>query len=233
MRSSTIIIVAIVILVATLYVFTKPLFTNTEQQHADSTQVYTLPWNIEINADGTSNVFGITLEHTTVDELLQLHGIDHELAIISDSEDYSGLEIYYSHFPIGPLQGKLIARVRASQQQLDSMQAAAASSSYTGSGSRKFLLSENDLAQIQNWPIDSISYLPSARLDESIVLDRFGEPAERVSGEENIEHFLYPSRGLDIVINSDGKELLQYVAPRSFSALADPLKNLTTEDTEK
>ncbi|MAZ88735.1 MAG: hypothetical protein CL693_13935 [Cellvibrionaceae bacterium] len=231
MRSSKVIIVAIAIVVAAIYVFTKPLFTNTEQQDADSTKVYTLPWNIEINDDGTSNVFGITLEHTTVDELLQLHGIDHELAIISD--DYSGLEIYYSHFPIGPLQGKLIARVRASQQQLDKMQAAAASSSYTGSGSRKFLLSEDDLTQIQNWPIDSISYLPSARLDESIILDRFGEPEERINGEDNIEHFLYPTRGLDIVLNTEGKELLQYVAPRSFSALAEPLKTLTSEDSVK
>ncbi len=228
MRSSKVIVAALVVLIGTIYLLTKP-----ELQNAENTKVYPLPWKIDVHADGSSTVFGVTLESTTVAELLQLHGIDHELAIISDTNDYSGLEIYYSHFPIGPLQGKLIARVSASQQQLIRMQATAASSSYTGSGSRKFLLSEDDLAQIQSWPIDSISYLPSARLDESIIVDRFGTPEERVRGEDAIEHFLYPSRGLDIALNSEGKELFQYVAPRSFSTLAEPLKTLPTETTDK
>lgn len=191
-----------------------------------------LPWQIQVHADGTASVFGITPEQTTVSELLDLLGEDHELAIISDSEDRNGLEIYYSHFNIGPLQAKLIANVTADSEQLEAMQAAASSSSYTGSGSRKFLLNENDLKQIQNWVIDSLSYLPSARLDEGIILDRFGKPQQRIADGEGVEHFLYPEKGLDIVLNSEGKELLQYVAPRSFDKLAKPLESLKDQTTE-
>jgi hypothetical protein len=31
--------------------------------------------------------------------------------------------------------------------------------------------------------------------------------------------------GLDIVVNEDGKEVLQYVAPRDFERLATPLRD--------
>jgi hypothetical protein len=36
-------------------------------------------------------------------------------------------------------------------------------------------------------------------------------------------HLLYPPLGLDVVVDGDGKELLQYVAPRDFERLRAPL----------
>ncbi len=218
MSPTKIITLTIVIAAVVSYFALKP------KGDESAVKTYALPWQIQVHDDGTSTVFGISLERTTVKELLEIKGEDHELAIISDSDDHSGLEIYFSHFSIGPLQGKLIARVDADQKALEAMQATASVASYTSSGSRKFLLSETDLASIQNWTIESLSYLPSASLDESIVLDRFGKPSERISLEKNIEHFLYPEQGLDIALNAEGKELLQYVAPRSFDKLRAPLK---------
>ncbi len=217
--SSKVITLVIVIAAALAYFALEPSGNDTSVA-----KTYSLPWQIEVHDDGTSTVFGISLERTTVNELLLLNGEDHELAIISDSQDQSGLEIYFSHFSIGPLQGKLIARVDADQQQLEAMQASASVASYTSSGSRKFLLNEADLNIIQDWTIESLSYLPSASLDEDVVLERFGTPSERLSREEGIEHFLYPDKGLDIALNAEGKELLQYVAPRNFEKLRAPLQ---------
>jgi len=57
-----------------------------------------------------------------------------------------------------------------------------------------------------------------------MIVQRFGQPAERVRTAENIEHLLYPDKGLDVVLDSDAKELLQYVAPREFARLREPLK---------
>lgn len=219
MSLSKIITLVIIVAAALGYFALKP---NT----GDDTVVksYSLPWHIDTHDDGTSTVFGVSLERTTVNELLQINGEDHELAIISDSQDRSGLEIYFSHFSIGPLQGKLIAQVNASQQQLEAMQAKASVASYTSTGSRKFLLNDSDLDTIQNWTIGSLSYLPSASLDEDVILERFGSPTERISQEEGIVHFLYPEKGLDIALNAEGKELLQYVAPRNFKSLVLPLQ---------
>jgi hypothetical protein len=188
-----------------------------------------LPWQIDTHADQTSSVFGLTLEHTTVADALQTLGEDHELGIISDSNDNSGLEIYYSHFKTGPLQAKLIIAVQADQTQLIQMQENASSASFTSSGSRKFLLNENDLQNIRHWPIASLNLIPAASLDEDIILARFGQPSERIRVDENSEHFLYPDRGLEVVLNQEGKELLQYVAPRSFEKLSAPLQQYRTK----
>ncbi|MGH1370934.1 MAG: hypothetical protein ACRBBW_02780 [Cellvibrionaceae bacterium] len=223
MSPSKIITLTVIIAALVSYFALKP-------SGVESPTTYALPWQIQLHDDGTSTVFGITLERTTVKELLESKGEDHELAIISDSNDQSGLEIYFSHFSIGPLQGKLIARVDANQQQLEAMQSSASVASYTSSGSRKFLLSESDLETIQNWTIGSLSYLPSASLDEDIILERFGSPEERISQEEGIEHFLYPDKGLDIALNSEGKELLQYVAPRNFESLTLPFRAFATQE---
>jgi hypothetical protein len=37
-------------------------------------------------------------------------------------------------------------------------------------------------------------------------------------------HLLYPQQGLDVVVDGNGKELLQYVAPRNFASLREPLR---------
>ena len=191
-----------------------------------------MPWQIETHSDGTSTVFDITLEKTTVDELRALLGHDHELAIISDREDNSGLEVYYGYFSTGPITGKLIARVKADMETLWAMQERAAKSEYLDTGSRKFTLNAADLESIRQWPIVSLSLVPSANLDEPLVLSVFGQNAERIQIQEGTEHFLYPEKGLEVIVNEKGKEVLQYVAPRSFSRLADPLKNTVPVDGE-
>ena len=58
-----------------------------------------------------------------------------------------------------------------------------------------------------------------------MILERFGQPAERIRVGENLEHFLYPAKGLDVVLDSKGRELFQYVAPARFDALRAPLRN--------
>jgi hypothetical protein len=40
-----------------------------------------------------------------------------------------------------------------------------------------------------------------------------------------VEHWLYPEKGLDLMLNDSGKEVLQYVAPREFATLARPFED--------
>lgn len=219
MSTSKIIIVVTLALAVAGYFLLEPAPTDTEAPS-------NLPWQIELDSEGRSRVFGITLESTTVAQMIERLGQDHELAIISDNNDQSGLEVYFSHFAAGPIKGKLIARIQADSQTLNTMQASASRKSYTSSGSRKFMLNEQDLERIRQWPVDSLSFIPSANLDEAIILSRFGEPDQRIHTEAGIQHFLYTNKGLDIALSEDTKELLQYVAPRNFNQLLAPLQNI-------
>ncbi len=71
--------------------------------------------------------------------------------------------------------------------------------------------------------MSAIAFIPAANLDEAIVLQRFGAPDERIRADENREHFLYRAKGLDVQLDAKGKEVLQYVPPRDFARLRDPL----------
>ena len=189
-----------------------------------STGKVVMPWDIELHEDGSSEVFGIRLEQTTVREAIQTLGPDHELAVISDTSDHSGLELYYSHFKSGPLQAKLILAVQAPEDELISLRGNASHSEYLDSGSRKFLLSPTDLQRVQDWPIDSMALVPSANLSKDTIHDRFGEPEQTVETDHGVTHFLYNKLGLDVAYSEDSKELMQYVAPRSFARIVEPLQ---------
>lgn len=191
-----------------------------------------LPWNVKTFADGTSEVFQLHLGQVTVAKLIETLGEDHELAIISDQQDNSGLEVFYGHFQAGPIKGKLIARINADDAMLKTMQGNASRSAYIDSGSRKFFLNADDLSSIQSWTIAGLSFIPAANLKEDVVLARFGEPRQRIEQsipgqEEPLIHFLYPDKGLHVAISPNSKELMQYVAPKNFERLQEPLQLLS------
>ena len=67
-------------------------------------------------------------------------------------------------------------------------------------------------------PVRGITFSPSLDLDADIIQSRFGTPESVVEINTQQAHWLYPDRGLDVVLDAKGKELLQYLAPREFAA---------------
>lgn len=206
--------------IAIAYYALKPA-PAAERQYSTS-----LPWQIEQLSDMRTRVFGLIPGYSTVRETLAQLGIDHDIAIISDKDDNSGLEIYFSHFKAGPLAGKLIVTVDANEKQLLQMRENAGHSEYMASGSRKFLLNTTDLAAAQAMRITSINFIPSAQLDAAVIDARFGTAAQRIESGAGSTHYLFPELGLDITLNDDASDSLQYVAPAEFERLSGPLQQL-------
>jgi hypothetical protein len=182
-----------------------------------------LPWQIEILPDGNSRVFGLTLAKSTLGDARERFGPDMEVAVIANRGEAGALEAYYSRVTTGVLTGRMILVAALDRESVERMRQHAAKSSVTESSARKFTLSAEDLALAYSTPIASITFIPSASLDEETALARFGPPGERIRVSEQAEHLLYPEKGLALTLDSKGKELLQYVAPRDFARLRDPL----------
>ena len=113
---------------------------------------------------------------------------------------------------------------------LQRLLSAAARPEHLRSGARKFRLNPDDLPVAYQAAVKSITFIPTIDFDEQTVLKRFGDPAERIRGDDQMTHLLYPDKGLDLIINPAGKDILQYVAPRDFSALRAPLGAAATQD---
>lgn len=182
-----------------------------------------LPWQIELLPDGTSRVFGVTLGQSTLGEARERLGDDMELAIIVVAADDHGLEMFYSHYTAGVFSGKLIVAADMGPDTLEQLLDRAVKAEYMGSGARKFRLNPDDLPIAYQAAVKSITFIPGIALDEQTALKHFGTPAETVRHSDQVAHLLYPDKGLDLTIDQNGKDILQYVAPREFAKLRDPL----------
>ena len=93
-----------------------------------------------------------------------------------------------------------------------------------GGGRHKVTLSPADIQSLQQATFSSLSYIPRHNLDEAVVKRRFGEPAERITESNGkVVHWLYPDKGLDVALDPDAKEVLQYVRPAQFEMVRRPL----------
>lgn len=182
-----------------------------------------LPWQIELDAQGGSSVFGLRPGVSTVAEVRQKFGSEIDLAIIAEPNEMGTLEGYYSQVALGFVLAKVIVTVDAKKELILEMRDRALKAKHMESTTRKITLNQDDLAAIEKMPVKAISVIPSVNLDEATVIQRFGAPGERLAVSEKRVHLLYPEKGLDVVVDGDGKELLQYVAPRNFAELREPL----------
>jgi hypothetical protein len=183
-----------------------------------------LPWQIEVLPEGFSKVFGITLGGSTLGDARQQLGDDMELAIIVTSgKDSGGLEMYYSRYRAGVFSGKLVLAADLAPESLVQLKERAIKSRYMESGARKFILDPADLSIALQAPLATMTFIPAINIDESSAIKRFGPAAETIRSKNQVTHLLYPDKGLDLIINENGREVLQYVAPRDFERLRAPL----------
>ncbi len=182
-----------------------------------------LPWQIELLPDGATRVFGLTPGRSTLTDARSALEGDVQVALLVTPGETGAVEAYYENITVGPLAGKMVLSLGTTPEQREQMLGRARKVKYMDSSTRRIELSEDDLAQMATAVIVAIAYIPSANLDEQIVLQRFGVPAERIRNSEHREHFLYPAKGLDLQLDAKGKELLQYVAPKDFARLREPL----------
>ena len=191
--------------------------------------VHDLPWQIDMLPDGKSRVFGLTIGVSTLADARSRFGDDNELAIVTAPGESGSVEAFYRDVTMGAITGKLILTADIPEQTIVSMRQRAKKLEYMQSSTKKATLADEDAVVAESASIRAIAFIPTVNLDEEMVTSRFGRPSERIRSSESVEHYLYPDRGLDVVLDSKGKELLQYVAPQQFELLREPLLRSQTD----
>jgi hypothetical protein len=182
-----------------------------------------LPWQVEAQPDGGVRVFNLSLGHDTLGEARDKLGPDMELAVVVKGGETGSLEMYYSRFQAGILSGKLVLTGSLDEATLLKMRKRSGAPRYLDSGARKYHLQPEDLPLAYRAPLQGVTFIPLASIDEDIALKRFGPAAETLRTDTETQHLLYPEIGLDLMINEGHRDVLQYVAPRDFERLRAPL----------
>lgn len=198
------------------------LVMSTACDRASQPEENLYPWDIKLHADGSSEVFGLQLEVSTLNDAMQRYNPVPEMALF-EKQGLLSLEAYFNEVRTGMLSGKMVVTLLVDRAMLEQFRNRAKSSKPMESGSLRYVLAGDDARQSRSIKIRSLTYIPYINLDDDIILQRFGEPEKRIEQNKTLVHYLYPLKGLDVIMDRDGKEVLQYVAPRSFDTIIMPL----------
>lgn len=185
-----------------------------------------LPWQIERRPDGSSRVFGLDLGHGTLQQAATRWpdpGL--QLALVRDAQGGFTLEGYLESVRAGFVQGKMVLTGAAGPDTLQTWAERATHREPQPSGTWRLTLAPQDHAAALARPLAGLVFLPAARFDEAVAIERFGPPPERLATQDGTVHLLYPEQGVVIALDPQGraKPVLQYVAPSEFQRLRAPL----------
>ncbi len=183
----------------------------------------TLPWHITHPVPGTSHIFGITLGQTSLKDLETEFFEQTVISLFKTSEGKMTVEAFFDELNLNGLKAKFVMTIAVPHEELDGMFHRGLRMNSTPSGKR-ITLTPEDLVTVRNSPVETLTYLPSLRIEEEVLTKRFGTPSQRIRETgSGAEHWLYPQHGLDITLGGKEKPILQYVSPKDFELLRAPL----------
>jgi hypothetical protein len=185
-----------------------------------------LPWKVTHDSQGRTQVFGFTLGATTLADVRRVFGEDGKVNLFArpNSPDSLAAEAYFDHVYLNSLRADFVLTLDVPTNRLQDMYERGLRISQLGSGAKKITLGPDDAAKLAAAPVRSITYLPWKHLDAAVIARRFGEPAERITEESGVVHWLYPAEGMDIARDPGGGVVIQYVNAKDFTKLAAPLQ---------
>ena len=184
-----------------------------------------MPWQISRSPDGrTITVFGLTLGQSTVGDAIHQLGRRYELGLFEDQAGRLSLEVYFREAVVGGLNARLAMTVQLPDEILIALKTHAGHGKPTTAGGRRYPVAEPDHELAAGAVLTGITFMPVVKFDAGLVQQRFGAPAERLTGQDGT-HWLYPVVGLDLLLGANGEAVLQYAPPPDFeSRLHGPLR---------
>jgi hypothetical protein len=183
-----------------------------------------LPWDISVNANNEVSVFDITLNHSRLIDAREIFQEQGKINMFLADTGDPALEAYFKRVFLNGLRADIILVLKADRAQLQGMFNRGSRISKTSDAIHKVELSSNDQLVAANLPIELINYIPAANLDETLILNRFGEPAKKISEHKSgIIHWIYPEKGLSIGVNPEGKELIQYMPLEKIESFVEDI----------
>src|SRR5512137_2712802 len=143
-----------------------------------------LPWQISVDGQGGSSVFGLRPGVSTLGDVRRRLGDEIEVAIIAGPDEVGSLEGYYAQVPLGFVLARMIVTVDAENSLISAMRERAVKAKHMESTTRRITLNPDDLQAAERLPISAISVIPTVNLDEATIVQRFGEPGERIAVSE-------------------------------------------------
>ena len=179
-----------------------------------------LPWQVQALPDGLAQVFGLVPGQDTLAQARARIGDGLQVALVARLGEVGVLEALADPFAAGFVTGRLVLAFEVPAATLARWRARAPRSAPMDAGVRRFALLPADQGEAQTMRLVGLSFVPSVRLTEADVRQRFAAPAQVLpAASPGGLLLLYPALGLAAAVGPASRGVLQYVAPRDFDRL--------------
>lgn len=211
----------LVVSIIALFVILAIVFTPSTDQ--DNSGIHYYPWNIEVDAQGHTQVFGVTIGQSTWLEVNKHFNKYGKLAVFDDGQGQLTLEGFLGDITVSGITGRMIFRLQAEQVLLQQLMQGARKQEAQKSGAIRYTIDHGQRRDIVDLRVTSLTFIPVVDLQPELIVHRFGQPDQIISMPSGVRHFVYLYKGLDIIVDNSGKEVLQYVMPAEINNIIRPL----------
>ncbi len=170
----------------------------------------TLPWQSKVNASGQTDIYNLVIGSSSFQDAIRTFGKDLEVSLFKNQDESFQLEAFYNNIEIAQIRGQLIVELLMSEKQLSFLQNNIKSSEKLPTGNEKFELNLFAKSSLRNLMIKKIVFIPKTDIAPSTIIDRFGKADKISSDAQGVEYWIYQEKGLRIIYNANGKEMMEY-----------------------
>jgi len=170
----------------------------------------TLPWQSKVNASGQTEIYNLVIGSSSFQDAIRTFGKDLEVSLFKNQDESFQLEAFYNNIEIAQIRGQLIVELLMSENQLSFLQNNIKSSEKLPTGNEKFELNLFAKSSLRNLMIKKIVFIPKTDIAPSTIIDRFGKADKISSDAQGVEYWIYQDKGLRIIYNANGKEMMEY-----------------------
>lgn len=200
----------LIVLLGSFALLTLFIWMQPQREPLDKAQ---LPWNARFDDQGRLHTLGVVLQQTTLREAMTIYGKDVEIRLFTNHDGSNKTaEAYFPAIYIGSIKAAIAVRLQVPAEELEVVYNRGAKISPTGSGAKEIKLASDDNLAFLDKPIVSATLIPRNNLTERGIALRFGEPERKEKQSDGLDHWFFPKLGLEMIIDPEGPEALQYSA---------------------
>ncbi|QBZ82130.1 lytic murein transglycosylase [Hydrogenovibrio crunogenus] len=179
--------------------------------HREEVKDQLLPWNSHFNTHNQLEALGLIVNQSTPNDAKTIFGDDVEVKLFSHKDESSKTaEVYFPSVHIGTIRGAIALSLDVNTDKLEEIYSQGIQTTVTQTGNRQVTPNTENIEFLLQRPIKQVTLLPKKHLTERAVKMRFGAPQRIEKQSDGLDHWFYPEKGLELIMDPEGPEALQY-----------------------
>ncbi len=179
-------------------------------QYKPRTQLNYTPWDITIQDNGASRVFGLTLGKSNIQEANQIFASFAETRLVIDENNQPALIAHYNELVMDGIVSDIDLYYQLEQSVLQQLHRDLVTADNNEQQQTVYSLPSAVEMDYLSTPIACIVYKPAIQYGEELITLRFGIPQQVVEIDDRQRNWLYPDSGLTIRLFDQQPEEFEY-----------------------